>query len=52
MKTSDGGHTTNYADTLITVAPGTRAVAGSPPPPARAAWPSVSSRCSMGMTTN
>lgn len=32
MKTPGGGHTTNYADTLITVAPDTRAVAGSPPP--------------------
>ena len=32
MKTPKGGHTTNYADTLITVAPDTRAVAGSPPP--------------------
>lgn len=32
MRTPDGAHTTNYADTLITVAPDTRATASMPPP--------------------
>lgn len=32
MRTPDGGHSTNYVDTLITVAPDTKATAAVPPP--------------------
>lgn len=32
MRTPDGRHTTNYTDTLITIAPDSKAASASPPP--------------------